>query len=614
MSSKSSLPSSFLTAAETDRFINVFNTDLGSSIGSLVAESNVLTVALASGDDHNDILLTDSAESSPADQVLAAITRDGALEIFETPFNFVDSSTQGATQSLKARVKQRTRKAKALVKIIRPNKSPATIPLLNVAIQNHELVLVWADGGVNIHFDRIQWRKDDSMEVALTGVIELVRDKGASTLAAVVMNGVKDMGQMHVDESHTVVAAGIGRSEDPPAATKEPEVIDISSAEEGTDYEEDEEPLDKPSKVVPEDNQPPQLMSHEPSAVSHDEDVIMADAEQQGKGTVKEPVDMEEPTFGELIKANAPGPVDVQAAFAAPGRQALAPASERTLQLPSGMSLGTVLTQSLRTNDVSLLESCLHMRDLAIVRATVERLDSSLASTLIQKLAERFHSRPGRAGSLMVWIQWTIVAHGGYLASQPGAMKTLAALHRVISERAQSLPLLLSLKGKLDMLEAQMNLRATMQAQSKAGRLAEEEDEENVIYVEGQEASDAQSSDSEDHDMESPAAVGASEGHKRVEGSADIEDESEDDVDEMPATTNGVLTESDESESDSEGVFDDEAESTDGDSEDEASMNDIDHEDVDSIESEASDEPEQTPHTKRPSATKLSNGIKTRKQ
>ncbi|KAL8952911.1 MAG: hypothetical protein Q9222_001201 [Ikaeria aurantiellina] len=612
MISHTSLPSSFLTAADADRFINVFSTDLGSSIGSLVAESDVLTVAIASGDERNDLVLTNNVESSPADRVLAAINRDGALELFETPFIFGDPSTHGAAQSLKARVKQRTRKAKALVKIVRPDNSATTIPLLNVAVQDHELVLVWADGGVTLHFDRIQWRKDDSMEFALAGVIELVRDRGASTLGAIVMNGVKDMGQMQVDESRTVVA-GVGRSDNLPAAIEEREVIDISSAEDATDYEEDEEPPDKPFKVVVDDHQPPEPISREASAVSHGEDVTMADAEQQDKDTVEEPAVVEEPSFGELIKANAPEPVDVQAAFAAPSR-ALAPTSERTLQLPSGMSLGTVLTQSLRTNDVSLLESCLHVRDLAIVRATVERLDSSLASTLIQKLAERFHSRPGRAGSLMVWIQWTIVAHGGYLASQPSAMKTLAALHRVISERARSLPLLLSLKGKLDMVEAQMNLRANMQAQSKAARKAEEEDEENVIYVEGQEDSDTQSSDAEDLEVESPAAVGALEGHESGEGSAGFEDESEDEAEEMPATTNGVLTESDESESGSEGVFDEEAESTDRDSDEDASMDDIDHEDADSVESEASDEPEEALPPKRLSATKLSNGSKTRKR
>src|SRR5436305_8171617 len=95
------------------------------------------------------------------------------------------------------------------------------------------------------------------------------------------------------------------------------------------------------------------------------------------------------------------------------------------------------------------------------------------------------HKRPGRAGSLMVWVQWTLVAHGGYLATQPDLMKKLTTLKRVIDDRARGLQPLLSLKGKLDMLEAQMQLRRSMQSSGMGPD--EEDDEEGVIYVEGQE-------------------------------------------------------------------------------------------------------------------------------
>ena len=163
------------------------------------------------------------------------------------------------------------------------------------------------------------------------------------------------------------------------------------------------------------------------------------------------------------------------------------------------MSLATVLTQSLRTNDTSLLETCLHTRDLSTVRSTIERLDSSFASDLLQRLAERLHSRPGRAGSLMVWIQWTLVAHGGYLAGQPEVMRKLKNLHKVVKERAGSLQSLLNLKGKLDMLEAQMNLRRHVLGKGK-GKNVGNDDDEAVIYVEGQETEDEDFDDEEDSD------------------------------------------------------------------------------------------------------------------
>ncbi|KAL8807329.1 MAG: hypothetical protein Q9223_003180 [Gallowayella weberi] len=604
---KTSVPSSFLTAAETDRFVNVFSTLSGASIGSLVAESDVFKIAAASDDEVASPSIDKSQETGNADHALAVINKDGSLELFQSPFTFGSSSAQKQAESLKARIKQRTRKAKALVKVIRPDKAAAIVPLLDVVFQGNEVVMVWAEGGVDLRFDRIQWRKSDASEIVLEGVNELVREKENSTVRAVMMNGVKDMGKMQVDESQTVVGA-VDQSEFVQPVLDEPDVIDISSNEEETDYEDEEVPQ-RSSQSPSEDDPRPEPLSQKPGSPPKIPDVPMEDADREKADSGLGRVEVEEPSFGDLIRANAPGPVDVQAAFVEPNAQALAPASERLLQLPSGLSLGTVLTQSLRTNDVNLLENCLHTRDKSIIRATIERLDSSIASTLLLKLAERFHSRPGRAGSLLLWIQWTVVAHGGYLASQPGAMKTMAALHRTITERARSLPLLLSLKGKLDMLEAQMNLRASIKARSQALKIGDQDDEENVIYVEGQEESEDESSAAGDVEMAQPSsdmAIDEVDSHNRS---------GEEDDDGMPPMTNGVGAESDDedSESGSEGLFDDEAESTEHDSDDALSMDDVDHEDADSMESDASSEAEEAPLTKRHATSKLSNGVRPKK-
>lgn len=607
------VPSSFLIAAETERSINVFSSVTGSLIGSLVAESEVLKIAVTSDDENGSMFAERTPDTGNADQALAIINKDGLLELFESPFKFGSSSAQ---ESLKARMKQRTRKVKAVVKVLRPDKSAAVVPLLDVDFQGDDLVFVWAEGGVDLRFDRIQWRKNDTSEVLLEGVTELVRGKDITNLGAAVMNGVKDMGKMQVDESHTVVTA-TGQPEYMSSVINGPGVIDVSSGEEETDYEDDQMPMES-SQSVSDDEPAPEPQPPKTSIPPPDTDITMADADVEDENAVAGGAEVEEPSFGDLIRAHATGHVDVQAQFAAPSTEAMAPTTERSLQLPSGMSLGTVLMQSLRTNDVNLLETCLHTRDKAILRATIERLDSALASTLLQKLAERFHSRPGRAGSLLVWIQWTIVAHGGYLASQPGAMKTMAVLYRVITERARSLPLLLSLKGKLDMLEAQMNLRASIKARSQDSKLAGQQDVENVIYVEGQRESDSEDSTAEDIEMAQPELnvgpdkLGGRIGSERVSESGDEDDE------EMPTATNGVAAESDgegsESGSESEsGLFDDEAESTERDSDDAISIDEVDHEDVDSMESEASSEGEEAPPPKRPATTKLSNGVRPKK-
>ncbi|KAL8969163.1 MAG: hypothetical protein Q9183_002125 [Haloplaca sp. 2 TL-2023] len=608
--------SHFLTAAETDRYIRVFDRGADSSTGELVAESEVLKVATAS-----QMSQRPSSTETATDRALAALNKDGVIELFDSPFSFQATGSLLNSQSLKARIKQRTRKAKAQVRVAASREKSAVVPLLDVAFQDHELVFVYAESGVDPVFDRIRWRKSESTDMVLEGVVELARAKGAGALGAVITDGVKDLGKLKVNESQTVVSTG-DESQPTKPGIRENDAISISSAEEDIDdYEDEDEQLPNGNfKSLSDDEEAPSENHHQQATAARQQpegggslqkDVGSTLAAQKPVQTedsdtaMADVAEAEDPSFGDMIRAVAPGVVDVQAALTSQNADAVVSVGERQVDLPSGMSLGTVLTQSLRTNDVKLLESCLHVKQVGIVRATIERLDSALASTLIQKLSERFYSRPGRAGSLLVWIQWTIVAHGGYLASQPSAMKTLAGLHKVVGERARSLPLLLSLKGKLDMLEAQMNLRATMKARSKTANRADDEDEDDVIYVEGQEEEDTDDSNAENTRMEL-ASSSVLDGGGGDTGSEEEADE------EMPMT-NGALAESFDQESDSdddeEGLIDDEAESTDGDSDvdGDGSLDEIDHEDVDSDESDVS--MDEVPPAKRLATARLSNGI-----
>lgn len=592
---RSSRGTVFLTVAEKDHSIAVFNADEITSIGSLRTESEVLSLDFYSS--LGQSIRTEMSDTSAArilrpQEALIAVDKDGVLEVFPEPFDFGSSSSPKEQESLKARMKRRTRKPAARIRITSPDKGSTIIPLINASFQGSEIALAWAEGGIQLSFEKIQWRDEGTGDFLLQDVTEIVKAKTEAGLGAAIMNGVKDMGKSHADESHTVVMNG-GGADDISMADEEPEVISISSGEEESVFEEDgpAEPTGSEKAVG----------SHEKQA--EEDDVDMEDV-QSGKDTdVGDRNEPEEPSFGDLIRANAPEAVDVQAAFIDPNAQSLVPTGERALQqLPSGMSLGTVLTQSLRTNDTNLLETCFHVKDLPTVRATIERLDSSFATILLQRLAERLHSRPGRAGSLMVWIQWTLVAHGGYLASQPEVMKKLVSLHRVVKDRANSLQSLLSLKGKLDMLEAQMNLRKSMQARSKTANALEEDHEEGVIYVEGQE-----DSDSEDDEANDSLPV-----KTRAKTSADSEasDRDADNEDEVPTITNGMIANSDGSESDDAGLLDEEASSTDNDSADEVSEDEVDHDSVDSVDSSDADD---SPPPARLAKTKLSNGIGSKK-
>jgi U3 small nucleolar RNA-associated protein 5 len=206
-----------------------------------------------------------------------------------------------------------------------------------------------------------------------------------------------------------------------------------------------------------------------------------------------------EPTFGDLVRNHET--VDVAAALG--DRQStdttnnLTAAPQRQIAPPSTASIGTVLAQALRTDDADLLESCLHTSDATVIRNTIQRLDSSLAGALLTQLTSRLHRRPGRAHNLMTFVQWTLIGHGGALATQPDIQRRLAELNRVLEERTRGLGSLLALKGKLDMLEAQMTLRRGNKSGRGSGKNQDdsnsddddedEDGEQGVVYVEGQE-------------------------------------------------------------------------------------------------------------------------------
>ncbi|KKA29670.1 hypothetical protein TD95_001366 [Thielaviopsis punctulata] len=326
--------------------------------------------------------------------------------------------------------------------------------------------------------------------------------KAPSKIVAPRMQGsAKPVTRAAINESKTSVST----AENLKATKKrEPETIELSS-----DAESNDDDIDSDEEMA------------EPAATAEAED---SDA------------DAAAPTFGELVHNQET--VDVTAALA--GRPATttadasapaaAAAQSRTVTAPSLSSLSTVLTQALRTDDSELLESCLATANQATVRNTIERLDSALAGALLSKLAARIYRRPGRAGTLLQWVQWTLVAHGGALASQPEVMGKLTMLQKVLAERSRGLNSLLVLKGKLDLLESQMQLRKKMQ--SKESRRDGEDDEENVIWVEGEddEAARRVAVDDDEEIDEVPTANGVMGDSDEEDDEEDLDDD-EDDVD-----------------------------------------------------------------------------------
>lgn len=288
--------------------------------------------------------------------------------------------------------------------------------------------------------------------------------------------------------------------------------------------------------------------------------------------------DVGAPSFGDLLRSHQT--IDVEATLSGPadaGSNALVSQGGRSLAAPSASSLGTVLNQALRTDDAELLESCFATTDVPVVHNTIERLDSGLAGSLLVHLATRLHRRPGRAGTLMHWVRWTLVVHGGALAAQPEAMAKLASLQKVLATRARGLNSLLVLKGKLDLLESQLKLRKRVQARRVrrgAGDEGEDdEDDENVIFVDGE----------------------GEGGQNARKGDLIGDNEDVDDV----LLMNGIAGDSDDEEG-VEGISDDDEEGEESLGEDEVDFDDVDE----SMGEEDESDVEAAPPAKKPKSSR----------
>lgn len=391
------------------------------------------------------------------------------------------------------------------------------------------------------------------------------------------------------NESRAVVKSGVVNG-DIDMADAKPDVVEISSDESSEEDSEDDDEDDDDDDGKQNEEQETGKMKAKKARRWKDEQVavgIQKKRDYEARRKAQEEEDEEDddaaPTFGEILAREYPTEaIDVEAAFAdeeAPNQLVPTQGAQLTTRINAG-TLTTVLSQALKTNDREMFENCLSLNDVDAIRSTIEKLPSTQIATLLLRLSEKLYRRPGRAGLLMIWVQWSLVSHGGYLTSQPEVMNMLAKLKAVINERAGALLPLQGLKGRLDMLTAQLTLRKNMQTQvqrSKAGG-----DHEAVIYVEGEDESsldeDVDSDESDDDDVgktSKPLSKRAQKRHLDLMDSGEPET-SGDEAD----LVNGV--ESDDgsieeggSEEENDELIDDEAEDTDDDDGDEEDSEDV---------------------------------------
>ena len=455
-----------LTSTHSNQHMLVFDLSSTDILVTLIAQSDIISLSYFPVT-HNMI----EHDSRRQVDLLAVVTVDHKVEIFTDPFNASNLVPEQGQNTQKLGRRARVKKSAATVQLQRRAAARSPIRILKGCLKENALLIAWVEDGMNVCFEEIPCTDPMSGEFTLSGFVLLpvlestIHTKRGIGLTEELKNGKR----VNVNESHVTVLHG-GKAEVAEHPNHRTEVIDISSAVEDTDSSDNERNNFQSSNqsqfnIIKETTNPSAISSLE----LHDR------------------VNSEEaPSFGEMITAAIAKPFEVAVVSANSKAQELIPLTDRSTEPSTNLTFSVLLPQALGTNDNILLERCLHVADTNMIRATIERLNPTMAAALLQKLAERLHSRPGRAGTLLVWIQWTLVAHGGYLGTQIASVKKLGALYRTVRERANSLQPLLSLKGKLDMLEAQTNLRRLIQ-ERLGNRIVEDQIKERAaVYVEGQ--------------------------------------------------------------------------------------------------------------------------------
>eukprot|EP01006_Ploeotia_vitrea_P034773 TRINITY_DN65798_c8_g6_i4.p1 TRINITY_DN65798_c8_g6~~TRINITY_DN65798_c8_g6_i4.p1 ORF type:complete len:734 (-),score=431.93 TRINITY_DN65798_c8_g6_i4:497-2698(-) len=184
---------------------------------------------------------------------------------------------------------------------------------------------------------------------------------------------------------------------------------------------------------------------------------------------------------------------------------------------PSVGSLQVVLSQALRSNDNALIEYCLGQRNAVVIKRTIDRLAAPDVISLLQRLVDKFQTKPSRGQHLIVWIQEILSRHTSLLMSAPQVVQQLVPLHRTVDTRLASFKKLLKLSGRLDLMLSQVNARRAAELSLSDGHPSGPK----AVYVE----------DEDDAEKEGETLFDSDDGAQAMDEEQDDNDDSDDDDD-----------------------------------------------------------------------------------
>lgn len=286
-----------------------------------VSERKILRTLVASGDiDSVALYESDVSEKpTPGEQVLAIVTRDGAIDLFSKPFSLPESRNG----DMKAKRKGLTRKADASIRLTSDDAAKTPFPVFSVSFEGPNLTIASVDGGAELVFQKYRWQDEGSGDLLFDGTRLVARVRSASATKAASMNGAKDMSSVHVNDARAVVANGLADS----GSQAAPLEIDSDS-----DAEEEEEASE-------EDATKDETASEAGSAEESDEEMqdVEKDSEAANAAGAAEEVDAE-PSFGDLLAIRHPNAISIVDTLPVDQNALTTFPQQKQAMLPSGLS------------------------------------------------------------------------------------------------------------------------------------------------------------------------------------------------------------------------------------------------------------------------------------
>lgn len=430
----------FAALAEEDRQVTIYDVSSTKPVNYLTAPATNASHMSVSSD------LT----------ALAVSTEDGLVHVYENPTKPAATAATANSDSKSSRkVKSVSRIAPKLTIDVSLEKKATRLSVHQTKFADNFLQLVWPEQGSMPVFDQVKIRVDNTNQLA-TGAIKIERQPAAPLAREYLVGGVDPASVANYEDNQAQVVSGehVGDLSDDESMADRLDALEVEMNKNG-------------SKSVG----------------------------GSGSSTLNGSANG---THGSSASDNGTNN-DIQTSNANKDAESRLRKKDLKLKLSQPGSFATLLNQSLTLNDKQLLEICLEEKDSAMIKTSIIKLEPALAASLLEHLASTMAHSQNRSGTLTQWIRWVVVIHGGYLVTLPNLLKTLAALHSTLSTRAATLPRLLALQGRLELLEEQLTVRNEI-----ATALEDEDDdvpeayydEEEAMIVNGEEAYD----DDEDED------------------------------------------------------------------------------------------------------------------